>query len=79
MSPDVEPSPENLVRSRSGGIYPIRDLQYAERNFDKRSANRTDIELADGSQKAAVQERDIRRKQVGPNEESSFWDLPLMT
>lgn len=67
MSPEIDPSVEDLVRSRSGGIYPIRDLQYAERNFDKRSAKKTDVELADGSQKAAVQERDIRRKQVGPN------------
>ncbi|KAI4128170.1 MAG: hypothetical protein LQ347_004299, partial [Umbilicaria vellea] len=70
MSPEIDPSVEDLVRSRSGGIYPIRDLQYAERNFDKRSAKKTDVELADGSQKAAVQERDIRRKQ-----EFSGWVL----
>ncbi|SLM35209.1 K potassium transporter [Lasallia pustulata] len=60
MSPHAD-----LERSRSGGIYPIRDLHHNARSFDKRSAD-----VAGGSQTLEVQERDIRRKQ-----EFSGWVL----
>ena len=59
MSPQRDLDDANLERSRSGGIYSIRDLRHNARSFDKRS-----VEVADGSQKLEVQERDIRRKQV---------------
>lgn len=64
MSPD--PHASDLERSRNG-IFPIREVQRNARSFDKRSANEIDVEVANDLQKAEVDERDIKRKQVGSN------------
>ena len=77
MSLPNDPDDIDLVRSKSGGIYPIRDAQYNARSFDKRSAKGSDVEVVNGSQKAEVEERDIRRKQVGSNWQSNFCEIGL--
>ena len=55
----------NLERSTSGATYSISHARHASPFPEKRTINGEDAELADEPQKSMVQDRDIRKKQVG--------------